>query len=327
MVVRDLYHNALNSKGTSRAISLAVCAWILAALSLNLATPALAQNADTPDDAAAGRQQSTDPRVAQFRRKLQELNWVVGPKSVTVAGNSTLEIPDGYVFLDPPNTSKFEELNENIPSGKEVMIAPKNLSWSAYLLFEDEGYVKDDEKIDAPAILKSLKESTEDSNEERRKRGYREIHVAGWAIAPAYNTTTKRLEWATQLHSDDGDGVNFFTKILGRKGYTSVVLATAPERIGPAVEDLNRIVGGYKFNPGNTYAEWRPGEKVAEYGLAGLIVGGAAAAAVKTGLFKGLFKFLAAGIAAGWKFIVVIFAALGGALKKFFKKKEPGTGA
>ncbi len=327
MVVRDLYHNALNSKENLSRVGVTVCAWIIAMLGLSVVTPALAQDADTAADSKAGGQHSTDPRVEEFRRKLRELNWVVGPKSQKVAGNSTLEIPAGYVFLDAANTSKFEELNENLPNGKEVMIAPKDLSWSAYLLFEDEGYVKDDEKIDAPAILKSLQQSTEDSNEERRKRGYREIHVVGWAIPPAYNTTTKRLEWATTLRADDSEGVNFSTKILGRKGYTSVVLATAPERVGPAVADLNRIIGGYKFNAGETYAEWRPGEKVAEYGLAGLIVGGAAAAAVKTGLFKGLFKFLAAGIAAAWKFIVVIFAALAGALKKFFKKKEPGTGA
>ncbi|HEY4211771.1 MAG TPA: DUF2167 domain-containing protein [Steroidobacteraceae bacterium] len=320
----------MNSKGTLRAIYIAICALGLAVAGLSAATPALAQNSDTTDssDSPNGSgQQSTDPRVEEFRRKLRALNWVVGPKSVTIAGNSTLEIPDGYVFLDAANTSKFEELNENLSSGKEVMIAPKNLSWSAYLIFEGEGYVKDDEKIDAPAILKSLQQATEDSNEERRRRGYRQIHVVGWAIAPAYNTTTKRLEWATRLRADESEGVNFSTKILGRKGYTSVVMATAPERIGPAVEDLNRIIGGYQFNAGDTYAEWRPGEKVAEYGLAGLIVGGAAAAAVKTGLFKGLFKFLAAGIAAAWKFIVVIVAALGGALKKFFSKKDAGTGS
>jgi hypothetical protein len=54
-----------------------------------------------------------------------------------------------------------------------------------------------------------------------------------------------------------------------------------------------------------------------------LIVGGAVAAAVKTGLFKGLWKFLAAGIAATWKLIVpAVLAAVAG-IKSLFKRKGP----
>jgi len=56
---------------------------------------------------------------------------------------------------------------------------------------------------------------------------------------------------------------------------------------------------------GQRYAEFRPGDKIAEYGLAALITGGAAAVALKTGLFQ---KF--------WKLIVLGFVALAGALKK-----------
>ncbi len=261
------------------------------------------------------------PAEQEFRAKLNALHWVAGPRTVSVAGNSALQIPEGYVFLDAANTARFEELNENVPSGKEVMIAPRSLQWTAYLLFDDAGYVKDDEKIDAPAILKSLQEATESENEERRRRGWRAIHVTGWAIPPAYNTETKRLEWATALKADDGEGVNFFTKILGRRGFTTVVLATSPDRITASVADLDRVLTGYHFNSGETYAAWRPGDKVAEYGLAGLIVGGAAAAAAKTGLFKGLFKVFLAGAAAMWKLIVAGVAIVVGGLRSLFRRK------
>jgi uncharacterized membrane-anchored protein len=271
---------------------------------------------------ADGSQDTLTPAQREFRDKLNALHWVSGPTSVTVAGNSTLTIPEGYVFLDSANTSKFEELNENVPSGKEVMVAPKTLQWTAYLLFEDSGYIKDNEKIDAPALLKVLQEGTERENEERRRRGWRAIHVTGWAIAPAYNTDTKRLEWATDLKADDGEGVNFFTKILGRRGVTSVVLATSPDRTTASVADLDKVLTGYQFNSGETYSSWRPGDKVAEYGLAGLIVGGAAAAAAKTGLFKGLFKVILAGAAAMWKLILAGAAVVAGAFRSLFKKKS-----
>ena len=59
-----------------------------------------------------------------------------------------------------------------------------------------------------------------------------------------------------------------------------------PDETADAIADLNDLLTGYKFNPGDTYAEWRPGEKVAEYGLTGLITGGKgwATASAKTGL-------------------------------------------
>ena len=275
--------------------------------------------------AAAGTlsaQDSADARAEEFRDKLRALNWVVGPRELTMSGNATLSLPEGYVYLDAANTTKFEELNENLSSGKEVMIAPKSLTWTAYLIFEDEGYVKDNEKIDADAILKTLKQSAEAANADRRRRGWEELHVVGWTIPPAYNGNTKRLEWATLLRAQGGEATNFFTKILGRKGYTTVVLVTRPDNTAAAVADVDSVLRAYRFNGGDTYADWRPGDKVAEYGLTGLIVGGAVAAAVKTGLLKGLWKFIVAGIAAFWKLLLAGTAAVAAALRSLFKRRQ-----
>jgi uncharacterized membrane-anchored protein len=229
-----------------------------------------------------------------------------------------LSLPDGYVYLDAANTKKFLELNENLSSGKEVMIAPERLGWSAYLVFEDAGYVKDDDKIDGDAILKTLKEDNEAGNEERKRRGWTELHLVGWSTPPAYNNTTKRLEWATLLRSPDGQSTNFFTKVLGRRGFMSVIMVSSPEDAPGATADLNKVLTGYRFNGGDTYADWRPGDKVAEYGLTGLIIGGAVAAAAKTGLLKSLFVALAA----AWKLVVAAVVALLAGLKSLFKRKQ-----
>lgn len=277
--------------------------------------------------ALAAQEGPGDPKIEEIRAKLRALEWVRGPSPVAVGGNSSLALPEGYVYLDAANTTKFEELNENFSSGKEVMIAPRDLHWSAYLLFEDEGYVKDDEKIDAAAILKSLTDSTESANGERRRRGWPELHVAGWSIPPAYNSTTKRLEWATLLRSQHGEATNFFTKVLGRRGFTTVILVAQPDDTQAAVADLDRVLTAYHFNTGDTYADWRPGDKVAEYGLTGLIVGGAVAAAVKTGLLKGLWKFLVAGAAALWKVLLAAGVAVVAAVRSFFRRKSSTPGA
>lgn len=281
---------------------------VLAALIVTAAAGAVLA-ADDASGADAGRE--------AFMRKLRALAWVKGPTSVPVADNARLAIPDGYVFLDAANTAKFEELNENLSGGKEVMVAPSDLHWSAYLEFNAGGYVKDDEKIDADALLKSLKEGTEDNNAERQKRGWSPLHVLGWAATPAYNHDTRRLEWATTLQSDNGTGVNFFTKILGRRGHTSIVMVAAPARLTEAELSLNKVLDGYTFNNGETYAEWKPGDKVAEYGLAALVLGGAAAVATKKGLWAVIGGFLVA----AWKAVAAAAVAVGAWLRNRFKKQ------
>lgn len=263
----------------------------------------------------------SEPQTAEqkaFVEKMRALDWIKGPATVTADGNAKLVIPDQYVYLDTTNTSKFLELQHNLGDGHEVMVAPRNLQWMAYLEFSDEGYVKDNEKIDASALLKTLKENTENANAERRSRGWSPVHLLDWATPPVYNTATKRLEWATILESDNGRGVNFSTKILGRRGFTSVIMVTDSDNLQDAQSSLDSVLRGYSFNPGETYADWRSGDKVAKYGLAALIVGGVAAVAAK----KGLFSVLAGFLAVAWKFIVAAAVAAIAWLRRLFANKR-----
>ena len=271
--------------------------------------------------ATVGAQETPSESMSAEQKKLIEgmraLDWVKGPSTVTAQGNAKLTIPDQYVYLDARNTSKFLELQHNLGNGREVMLAPRDLHWQAYLEFADEGYVKDDEKIDAAALLKTLKENTERANAERQRRGWGALHLVDWATPPVYNTTTKRLEWATILESQDGRAVNFSTKILGRRGFTSVIMVTDPANLSAAEGSLDNVLTGYAFNPGETYADWRSGDKVAEYGLTALIVGGVAAVAAK----KGLFSVLAGFLAVAWKFIAAAAVAAVAWLRRLFTKK------
>jgi uncharacterized membrane-anchored protein len=283
---------------------------IWAAVAVLLVASTAANSRSTASDPAAERQAFID--------KMRALDWVKGPTTVEVEGNSKLVIPDQYVFLDARNTTKFLELQHNLGDGREVMVAPSNMEWMAYLEFSAEGYVKDNEKIDAAALLKTLQENTENSNEQRKSRGWSELRLVDWATPPVYNTTTKRLEWATILDSKEGGrAVNFSTKILGRRGYTSVIMVTDPVNLQTAESSLDNVLTGYAFNSGETYADWRSGDKVAKYGLAALIVGGVAAVAAK----KGLFSVLAGFLAAAWKFIMVGVVAAVAWLRKLFAKK------
>jgi uncharacterized membrane-anchored protein len=66
------------------------------------------------------------------------------------------------------------------------------------------------------------------------------------------------------------------------------------------VINLKPALASYSFVPGERYSEFRSGDRVAEYGLGTLVLGGAAAVAVKSGSGKSLLKMLIyGGMAAG----------------------------
>lgn len=290
---------------------------VLAVLATTLCLPGLSSAQQSPDASGAGGDAGMSAEQKALVEKLRALHWVKGPSSVPAPGNSTLAIPEGFVFLAPADTTQFMELNQNISNGRTVMVGPQNLAWTAYLDFEDTGYVKDDEKIDPAALLKQIKENTEESNKARLERGWRAMHIVDWASPPEYNRQTKRLEWATIYQSDTQRGVNFFTKVLGRRGTTSIVMVADPADLTAAESALNTVLNGYAFNSGDSYAEWKQGDKVAEYGLAALVLGGAAAVATK----KGFWAILAGFITAGWKLLVAAVVAAGAALRRLINRQ------
>ena len=69
--------------------------WVAVALLAVASVPARAADADADADKQA------------FVDQMRALNWVKGPTTVEVQGNSKLTIPDQYVYLDPGNTKKF----------------------------------------------------------------------------------------------------------------------------------------------------------------------------------------------------------------------------
>ena len=117
------------------------------------------------------------------------------------------------------------------------------------------------------------------------------LHITGWEIPPRYNEQTHNLEWAIRGESEGSPVINYNTRLLGRKGVMEVNLVIDPEKLSAAMPAYQALLTDYSYKQGERYAEYRSGDKLAKYGLAALITGGAAAIAVKTGLFAGLILF------------------------------------
>ncbi|HKR39707.1 MAG TPA: DUF2167 domain-containing protein [Paraburkholderia sp.] len=242
-----------------------------------------------------------------------------GPYTQEIASVGAWKVKQGYLSLDPADTTRLMDEMHNPGVQNTWLYAPEGLKrWFSVIRYEDTGHVKDDETIDAAAILEQLKKGGELTNEERRKRGWPELHLIGWQVEPHYEPDTKRLSWATLSESNGQKVVNYTTKVLSRTGVATVILVTDPANLNQSVAELKTQLDGFAFNPDQTYAEFRNGDKIAEYGLTGLIVGGAAAAAVKTGAWKWVLGILVA----GWKAFAAAVVALLAGVKSLFKRRS-----
>lgn len=235
----------------------------------------------------------------------QPLDWRQGPITAPIGGDlAEIELPEGYLVLDGPNTQRLMEYMQNPVSGSEVATvasADENAAWFIVFEWSDIGYVEDEEgaELDPDAILASIREGTEIANEERKERGWPTMKIVGWQEEPHYDYGTNNLTWAIIGESEGGRSINRIVKLLGRRGVMTATLVAPPEELTASAEETDVLLAGYRFRPGSTYAEYVPGkDKLAEIGLTALVVGGAGAALVKSGLLARFWKLILAGIVA-----------------------------
>jgi uncharacterized membrane-anchored protein len=110
--------------------------------------------------------------------------------------------------------------------------------------------------------------------------------------------------------------------MLGRGGVLVLNGVAAMSQLPDIEKATPRILAAIDFNPGHRYADFNPKtDKIAEYGLAALVAGTAAAAAVKLGFFKAAWV----AILAAKKFIIIGVIAVGASIRKLFKRNQTTT--
>lgn len=262
-------------------------------------------------------------------KTVEGVNWEPGPKKISLGNNLDLNLDKDYVYLNPKDAKRLLEKMGNMEDDSLLgMVVPKDegSGWWVHMRYVDEGYVKDDEKIDGDAILKMIREGTEESNQYRKEKGFPALVVDGWSEPPHYDKATHRLMWAVAAHSTRGKSVNYNTRVLGRKGYVSLNLITSPDTLEKDKVHVQKLLQDTQFLAGFRYEDFNPkSDKIAKYGIAALIAGGAGVAALKVakiGLLAKFGKLLIGLLIAGKKAIVLALAAVGVYFRGLFKKKS-----
>ena len=144
-------------------------------------------------------------------------------------------------------------------------------------------------------MLKEMQDDTRDANAERKKQGYDEVELVGWATKPHYDHADNKLYWAKELAFGDraDHTLNYDIRALGRKGYLSLNAIADMSQLPRVEEGMQRVLGMTEFDPGSRYADFHQSTaQIAPYGIAALVSG---ATAAKARLFTHhLPRFLAA---------------------------------
>jgi uncharacterized membrane-anchored protein len=249
-----------------------------------------------------------------------------GPADVKLGEQAVVHLPQNMFFVP---RLQAERLMQAYGNGKDpsllgvVMPKSDDDDWVVTVNFDKAGYIKDDDarNWNVSELLDSLREGTEQSNEERKKRGFPELSVDGWVEAPKYDSNTQRLVWSVAAKhkgagAEEDPTVNYNTYALGRDGYITLDLITQQSLVPKDKTAVLALLDNLNYVDGKRYADFDSStDKVAEYGLAALVAG---VAAKKLGLFAVIAAFLAKFAKVG----ILAAAALGGGLWKRLRGKK-----
>jgi uncharacterized membrane-anchored protein len=325
-----LIHRALTAAGVAAAL-LALASPAVSKPAGHGSQPRASASAAAPAAPTSSSDEEPAPSSSADGKEVH-FHWKGGPQSIDLGHDIALSLPERHAFLGGEEAGQLMEKmgsfhNTNLLG--VVVGKSEDANWFVTIRYDDEGYVKDTDSIDAAELLNAIKEGTEEGNKEREERGFKPFHVTGWSQPPQYEKRVHHLVWALTVRGDDGESVNFNTRVLGRHGIVSLNLVCDPAALAANKPEVATLLEGTAFKTGARYEDFNAKtDKIAEYGLAGIILGGVglgAAKLVKIGLIAKFWKVIIAALIAGKKAIILLIAGAAAFVKRIFGRKPKAT--
>lgn len=233
----------------------------------------------------------------------QELNPVPFTQALNVSrGSVTPGSPDA-VYLTQQDMCAYvtQSWGWSDCSGVDAMIWGQVPGADTTIVEEPNngGYVtfEDWEGEDKATVIADIEESMRIGLQAQSKATGSDIAFTGWSVHPTLDREKQMMYYATNLRWDGEDNVNITATVFDRRGYVEFMIVPSAAAVTPAeVEKLiTNTLAGYAPAPGESYAAWVDGDKVAAVGAVGVL---AALAGVQyskgaaTGLMAALILFL-----------------------------------
>lgn len=256
-----------------------------------------------------------------------QASQTIGPAEVALTGQASLQLPADHLFVPMPAAARLIRAMGNTPDPHLVGIVfpPRQDNWMTVIQFESSGHILDDDARDwnVDQLLRSVSDGTEQGNEERRRFGFPEIQVLGWAEKPRYDEANHRLVWAVAARdkgapATSDQGVNYNTYVLGRDGYFKLNFVTDLKDLRAQIPAADAIVAALRYDEGKRYTDFnRATDRVADFGVAALVAG--VAAKKVSGIVEGGTHLLIRW--AVWLAVLLVLVGLGFALFRFWIKR------
>ncbi len=269
---------------------------------------------------------------------LEKLDFQQGVIKLPEA-KATLNVPADFYYLSPADAKiVLVDIWGNPPAAAEgtmgmifpAKYAPTDIeAWGSTVEYSDDGYVSDADAATTnyDELLQNIKDSIRENNVEREKQGFPKITLVGWASAPHYDTSAHALHWARDLMFGDDKQpqhtLNYSVRVLGREGVFQFNFIAGLDQLKEIEGVIPTVTKLVQFDKGKAYTDYVEGDKIAAYGMAGMIAAGAGAKiAAKVGL-------LALALAFFKKAGILVVVLLGGALRfakgLFNRNKTPAA--
>ena len=280
-----------------------------------------------PAPSAQTEEQAKAVAEARFKAIEQSLHPQTGTVRISAA-HAGLELGDAYYYLPADEAKRVLTEGWGNPPDQVAnvlgMVFPAGKSfheetWGAVIEYEDTGHVSDKDAAsqDYDSVLADMKSGEEEANKAAQEQGYRGSHTIGWAQAPTYDASTRTLIWARDIEFEGvkGETLNYDVRTLGRTGVLSLNMVDSMDNLSSVRSAATGLGKTIKFDSGSAYVDFNPStDKLAGYGLAGLVAAGAGlVVAKKAGLLAIIIIFAKKGIA------LIIAAAV--ALGAWFRRK------
>ena len=275
-------------------------------------------------------------RLKEAVRLVKNLKYQQGEIDLR-GGLAKLSVPKEFNFLGPDDAETvLVKLWGNPPSEKKPLglLIPAGMTplstncWVVTIDYSEDGYVKDSDasKINYDDLLKKMQKGIAENNKARR--GTWLSGRSRWSAGRHRRITMPpRTSFIGQNSSSSTakpkDTLNYNIRMLGRKGVLELNAVAPMDQFAEIDQQTPQILGMVDFKEGSRYADFDPKvDKVAKYGIAALVAGGALAAAAKLGLLKGLWI----AILAAKKFIIIGVIAVVAFFKKMFNRSGGSPG-
>ena len=199
-------------------------------------------------------------------------HWSRGPTVLPVAKVAHVKIPEEYAGLDGRQTRELLERLGHKTSGDEAgFVASESQDLSVVIEFHAIGYVSDTEWKDlSPAsILAAIHSANRQANAEREQMEKAIVRIGNWETTPAYDPDHHSLEWALRAESTGVSVVNRVVSFLGRHGVVQFIFVDHEETPAGSAA-FKQIIRSFAFDPGEQYADSRPGDQTAVGGLSAI---------------------------------------------------------